>query len=75
MCIRDRNTPDDSDQVIGVRVVQAILVGAHEHRDRVTVSYTHLDVYKRQGMSCTSKNEIVTSTKSETTKYPLRRSR
>ena len=37
------NAPDDSDQTVGVRVVQAILVGAHEHRDRVTPAVCELD--------------------------------
>jgi hypothetical protein len=37
------NAPDDSDQAVGVRVVQAILVGAHEHRDRVTPAVCELD--------------------------------
>ena len=53
MCIRDRLTADRERNGLGAGVGVPIV------KEHTAVSYTHLDVYKRQGIICDAVGEIV----------------
>ena len=50
MCIRDRSSTNDLQQTVQAEsnLQDVAMIVARTHRNREPVSYTHLDVYKRQ---------------------------
>ena len=69
MCIRDRyNTIKDSedpkDQAIAAELLKQLNVGEAELKANIeTVSYTHLDVYKRQPENTAERDAVLEAVK------------
>ena len=44
--------PKEAREVFGIKPGDTLIMLADEHQGIATVSYTHLDVYKRQTLAC-----------------------